>query len=120
MTPTTPHAIHHQPKPPPRPLDTDVTLTPDTIALLEDRISHAVAAGIQSAMTEDAARQFWGAGFRELQEEAQAHTGRFVLGGLIGLIKKLITFVALGGIVYAIGGWTLLGKLWHALFGTGA
>ncbi len=117
MTPTTPH---HPAKPPPRALDTDVTLTPETIALLEDRISHAVAAGIQSAMTEDAARQFWGAGFRELQEEAQAHTGRFVLGGLIGLIKKLITFVALGGMVYAIGGWTALGKLWHALFGAGS
>jgi len=117
MTPTTPH---HPQKPPPRALDTDVTLMPETIALLEDRMSHAVAAGIQSAMTEDAARQFWAAGFRALQEEAQTHTGRFVLGGLIGLVKKLITFVALGGMVYAIGGWTLLGKLWHALFGTGA
>ncbi len=117
MTPTTPH---HPAKPPPRPLDTDVTLTPDTIALLEERISHAVAAGIQSAMTEDAARQFWGAGFRELQEEAQAHTGRFVLGGLAGLMKKLGTFMVLGGMVYAIGGWTALAKLWHALFGTGA
>lgn len=117
MTPTTPD---HPAKPRPRPLDTDVTLTPDTIALLEDRMSHAVAAGIQSAMTEDAARQFWGAGFRELQEEAQAHTGRFVLGGLAGLMKKLGTFMVLGGMVYAIGGWTALGKLWHALFGTGA
>jgi len=117
MTPTT---THHPPKPPPRALDTDVTLTPETITLLEDRMSHAVAAGIQSAMTEDAARQFWAAGFRALQEEAQAHTGRFVLGGLIGLVKKLSTFVVLGGMVYAIGGWTALGKLWHALFGTGA
>jgi len=34
------------PQPPPRPPDTDVTLTPDTIALLEERMSHAVAAGI--------------------------------------------------------------------------
>lgn len=117
MTPTT---THHPPKPPPRALDTDVTLTPDTIALLEDRMSHAVAAGIQSAMTEDAARQFWAACFRALQEEAQANTGRFVLDGLIGLVKKLSTFVVLGGMVYAIGGWTALGKLWHALFGTGA
>lgn len=116
MTPTT---THHPPKPPPRALDTDVTLTPETIALLEDRMSHAVAAGIQSAMTEDAARQFWAAGFRELEEVAQANTGRFVLGGLIGLVKKLSTFVVLGGMVYAIGGWTALGKLWHALFGTG-
>lgn len=117
MTPTTPD---HPAKPRPRALDTDVTLTPDTIALLEDRISHAVAAGIQSVMTEDAARQFWGAGFRELQEKAQAHTGRFVLDGLKGLVKKLSTFVVLGGMVYAIGGWTALGKLWDALFGTGA
>jgi hypothetical protein len=60
------------------------------------------------------------AGFRALQEEAQANTGRFVLRGLIGLVKKLSTFVVLGGMVYAIGGWTALGKLWHALFGTGA
>jgi hypothetical protein len=43
MTPPTPH---HPQQPPPRPLDTDVTLTPDTIALLEERMSHAVAAAI--------------------------------------------------------------------------
>ena len=118
MNATRHHATaEHQP--PPKPLETDVTLTPDTIALLEKRLTHAVQTGIQRAMTEDAARQFWAAGFRALQEEAQANTGRFVIGGLVGLVKKAAMFLVLGGMVYAIGGWSALAKLWHALFQTG-
>lgn len=116
MTTTT---ATHKTHPPPK--DTDVTLTPETIALMEQRMAAAVEAGIKGAMTaEDTAAAFWGAGLKVLQKQASEHTGRFVLGGLMGLVKKVSTFLLLGGMVYALGGWTALAKLWQVFFGDGS
>ena len=97
----------------------EVRLTKETIDYLDQRIKEAVQGGISSAITEETAKLFWAAGLNVLQEQASTHAGRFVIGGLWGLIRKLSMFLLLGGIVYAIGGWAALIKLWNILFTSG-
>jgi len=94
----------------------EVRLSEQTLAYLESRIALAVAAGLKNAVTEDTAVLFWSAGLTALRKTAAEHTGRFVLGGLRGLLSKLGLFLALGSLVYALGGWSALAGLWKALF----
>lgn len=94
----------------------EVRLSNETLAYLESRIALAVAAGLKNAVTEDTAVLFWSAGLTALRKNAAEHTGRFVLGGLRGLLSKLGLFLALGSLVYALGGWSALAGLWKALF----
>lgn len=98
----------------------EVRLTPETLDYLDKRVSQAVRDGISSSFNEENAKLFWTAGLNLLQEQASTHAGRFVLGGLWGLLRKLSMFLLLGGIVYAVGGWTALLKLWNVLFSSGA
>ncbi len=98
---------------------TEVRLTDETIVYLEERIGAAVSTGIKNAMTEDTAAAFWAAGLSVLQRQATDHAGRFVLGGLWGLARKASLFLMLGGIVYALGGWSALAALAKAIFSSG-
>lgn len=95
----------------------EVRLTDETIEYLEARIAAAVATGLKSAITEETATAFWSAGLTALQKQATEHAGRFVIGGLWGLVRKASLFLMLGGIVYALGGWTALAALFKAFFG---
>ena len=95
----------------------EVRLTDETIEYLETRIAAAVEKGIKGSMTEDTAAAFWVAGLKVLQEQASEHAGRFVLGGMWGLLRKASLFMMLGGIVYAIGGWSAMAALFKAIFG---
>lgn len=95
----------------------EVRLTDETVEYLEARIASAVQSGIKNAMTEDTAAAFWSAGLQVLQRQASAHAGRFVLGGLWGLLRKTSLFFLLGGVVYALGGWSALAMFFKAIFG---
>jgi len=100
----------------PRGTTVEVRLTEETIEYLDERIAEAVRKGIVEAVNEETAQAFWSAGIKVLQSQATNHAGRFVIGGLWGIARRISTFMVLGGIVYAIGGWAGLAKLWHALF----
>lgn len=108
-----------EPLPDRRKTPAEVRLTDETIAYMEERIAAAVGSGIKSAMTEDTAAAFWAAGLSVLQKQATQHAGRFVLGGLVGVVRKLGLFLTLGGIVYAMGGWSALAALFKVLFQPG-
>lgn len=95
----------------------EVRLTDETIAYMEKIMEKAVQSGLSKAMTNENAEAFWAAGFKVLQQQAAQHTGRFVLGGLAGLARKVLVFAFLGSIVYMIGGWSLLAKFWQSMFG---
>ena len=95
----------------------EVRLTDETIAYLEERIAAAVGNGIKTAITEDTAVAFWSAGLAALQKQATQHAGRFVLGGIWGLLRKASLFFMLGGVVYAVGGWAALASLAKTIFG---
>lgn len=94
----------------------EVRLTDETIAYLETKMAKAVADGVAAAINEETAEAFWSAGLKVLQKQAQQHAGRFVIGGLWGLLRKTALFLTLGGIVYAIGGWSALAGLAKVIF----
>lgn len=98
----------------------EVRLTEKTIRHLDERIAEAVRQGIQSAMTEEVARAFWSTGLGVLQEEATQRAGKFVIGGFVGLLRKLLGFALLGSMVYAVGGWAALAKFWNLVFASGS
>ena len=95
----------------------EVRLTDETIAYLEERIAAAVGNGIKTAITEETAVAFWSAGLAALQKQATQHAGRFVLGGIWGLLRKASLFFMLGGVVYAVGGWAALAAMAKTIFG---
>lgn len=84
-------------------------------ALLRDEMRIAVAEGIAAAMTDDAAERFWAKGLEVLQREASMRTGRFVLGGLTTMFKKLAWIGLFVVAVYSVGGWALLKTIWAAM-----
>jgi hypothetical protein len=94
----------------------EVRLTDETIQYLREQMKTAVSEGIASAINEETAEAFWSAGLNVLQKQAQQHAGRFVIGGLWGLARKLGLFLMLGGIVYAVGGWSALAGLAKTIF----
>ena len=79
-------------------------------------ISEAVSDGIRDVMTDpEALGRFWDAAFEQIQSRAQIHTGRFLLSGLSTIARRAMMFLALGLLVYALGGWSALVKLWQVL-----
>ena len=118
------------PPPPPRPPPEgerrhpppvqEVRLRPETLAHLEAQIAQAVSNGIRGAITEETAAAFWGAGLDLLQRHATQRAGQIVIGGLWGLLQRIMLFVMLGGLVYSVGGWSALDKLFRTVFGGGA
>jgi hypothetical protein len=95
----------------------EVRLTDETIEFLEQRVADAVRDGITAAINPQTAEAFWAAALTVLQRRAQEHTGRFVLGGLWGLARKVSLFLLLGGFVYAVGGWQALAGFFKLLLG---
>jgi len=96
-----------------------VRLTEKTLTHLEALMASSVRRAIRESLTEETAELFWGAGLKVLQRQATDHAGRFVIGGLFGLLRRAGMFLVLGGIVYAIGGWTALAGLAKTLFSQG-
>ena len=90
-------------------------LADETISMLRSEIRMAINEGIQDQLTEENFAKFWDVGLRSLQNQAAQRTGLIVGGLLAGMLKKGALFVILGGIVYAVGGWTALAALFKAL-----
>lgn len=97
-----------------------VRLTDKTLAHLETLMAASVRRAIHESLTEETAERFWGAGLRVLQKQATDHAGRFVIGGIWGLMRRASMFLVLGGVVYAIGGWSALAGLAKTIFSQGA
>lgn len=111
------HHDHHQGPRYPKMKPVEVRLTDETINYLDLRMAEAVKTGIKQAMNEETARAFWATGLSVLQSQASEHAGRFVMGGMLGLFKRLMGFLVLGSIVYTLGGWTGLAKMIDVIFG---
>lgn len=79
-------------------------------------IREAVADGLRQVLGDKAiVAQFWDGAFEALQQRAQHQTGRFLLGTLGVVARKAVMFCAIGLIVYSLGGWAALVKLWNAM-----
>lgn len=80
-------------------------------------VRQAVAEGIKAAVRDpDTVAEFWGSGLKQLQAGAARQTGAFVLGGLRGVGLRLFQFLILGSIVYSLGGWAAVAKLWNGIW----
>lgn len=91
-------------------------LTDSELGELDQLMKRSVADGIREVVRDpEALEAFWGGAATVLQRQARERTGGFVLGALSGLLSRVWLFVLLAGIVYALGGWAALGKLWAAL-----
>lgn len=91
-------------------------LSDSELGELDNLMRRSVADGIREVVQDpEALEAFWSGAAVVLQRTAKERTGGFVLGALGGLASRLWLFALLGGIVYAIGGWAALAKLWSAL-----
>lgn len=93
----------------------EVRLSEKSLKEIEARMAKAVGDGIKFALTEENARAFWIVAMSGLQKSATENTGRFVLGGLRALMRKVFLLVLLGGLAYMAGGWTLLVAVYKAV-----
>lgn len=83
------------------------------VSMIRDEMRTAVAEGISTALTDE---QIWRTIVAAIQEAAIERTGKFVLGGLSTVLKKL-GWLILGLLaLYAIGGFAALKAAWVALF----
>lgn len=86
-----------------------------TLEGLRAEVRTAVSEGITSAMTQDAARAFWGVGIEMLQEQATSRAGRFVLDGAMYALKRMgwagVALLA----IYMLGGWQFVVLAWKAI-----
>lgn len=101
------------------PDQTEVRLREETLKHMQELMRDAVREGVRELVTPETMEQFWSSGFQQLQKQATQQAGRVVLGGLVGLLRKAGLFLLLGGIVYAVGGWSALATLAKALFSSG-
>jgi hypothetical protein len=91
-------------------------LSDSELGELDTLMRRSVANGIREVVQDpEVLEAFWGGAATVLQRTARERTGGFVLGALGGLLSRVWLFVLLGGIVYALGGWSALGKLWASL-----
>lgn len=97
----------------------EVRLREETLQHMQGLMREAVREGVRELVTPETVEQFWLSGLQALQKQATQQAGRVVLGGLVGLARKAGVFLLLGGIVYAIGGWSALATLAKALFSSG-
>lgn len=85
---------------------------------MQAMVRQAVADGLRDACNDrEAVGNFWRAAFEQLQAQAQARTGKWVLRNFWRISSKLAMFIGIGMLVYSIGGWTAVAKLWHATWG---
>jgi len=97
----------------------EVRLSEQALQDIEARMAKAVGDGIKFALTEENARAFWLAAMSGLQKSATENTGRFVLGGIRAIFRKLLFFALLGCLAYMAGGWTLLVAVYKAASSSG-
>jgi hypothetical protein len=98
----------------------EVRLRDETLQHMRDMMREAVRDGLKESINDEAIERFWAGGLALLQRQATQHAGRFVLGGLMGIVRKAGVFLVLGGVVYAVGGWSALAALFKTIFNGGA
>ena len=85
-------------------------LKPDDIARA---LQQAIMAAAQSPET-------WSAALTGAKAATSNHAGRVVLGALGALASRALLVLVIGMLVYSVGGWTALAKVWNAVTGSEA
>lgn len=115
---------------PPPPEDSEPETEPMTIAALADRIDglhvelrqlpiELTSALQQGLITAASNPDTWAAMVRGARSATERHAGRWVLGSVWAVTRKGLLLLALGMIVYSVGGWTALTALFKSVFAAG-
>lgn len=115
------------PRRPPPPEDSGPETEPMTIAALAERIdglrvelrvelTAALQQGLISAASDP---DTWAAMVRGARSATERHAGRWVLGSVWAVTRKGLLLLALGMIVYSVGGWAALTALLKSAFAAG-
>ena len=85
-------------------------------------VRKAVAEGVRDAVTNKETIAIFvqvalSAAVVQLHEQAKASTGKWILGAMWAAVRKGSMFIGLGLLIYSVGGWTAVAKLWHVLWG---
>lgn len=100
---------------------------PMTIAALADRIDglhvelrqlpiELTSALQQGLITAASDPDTWAAMVRGARSATERHAGRWVLGSVWAVTRKGLLLIALGMIVYSVGGWAALTALFKSAF----
>lgn len=112
------------------PPDAGPDTEPMTIAALADRIDglhvelrqlpiELTSALQQGLITAASDPDTWAAMVRGARSATERHAGRWVLGSVWAMTRKGLLLLALGMIVYSVGGWTALTALFKSAFAAG-
>jgi hypothetical protein len=97
----------------------EVRLKEETLQHMQALMREAVRQGVQDLVNEKTIEQFWAGGMNMLQKQATQTAGRFVIGGLMGLVRKASVFLLLGLLAYWFGGWSALSTFFKTVFSSG-
>lgn len=86
----------------------EVRLTDEALDYLESRVKNAIAEGMESAMSQENAEQFWRVGIDMLGRQAREGAGGFFIEGVTRFFKTAFWICFIGMAVYATGGWSAL------------
>lgn len=103
---------------------------PMTIAALADRIdglhvelrqlpielTSALQKGLITAASDP---DTWAAAIRGMRSATERHAGRMMFGVVWGTLRRVAAIVAIGMLIYSIGGWTALSGLLKSAFASG-
>lgn len=81
-------------------------------------IRSAVTSGIRDAIQDKALLEiFWQKAFEKLQEDSTNYAKKFLWARIKDGLNKGVSFFIIGMIIYSIGGWSAVHKLWIAIIG---
>lgn len=83
-------------------------------ALTPKQVADAVRDGITAALADPAT---WAAAMGGMRASTEEHAGRWMVGAVWSVVRKLALFTLAGLVVYSVGGWSALTALWKAVWG---
>lgn len=84
-------------------------------ALTPQHVATAVRDGIAAALADPAT---WAAAAGGIRASTEHHAGRWMLGAVGVVLRKVLLFVGAGLLVYSIGGWSALSAAWKVIWGS--
>jgi len=83
-----------------------------------ETLKRAVAEGIREALHDpDIMDEFWEHAFGRLQRDSTDYAKSFLWSGFKQLVGKAVTFFILGMLIYSIGGWQAVHRIWLLMWG---
>lgn len=93
----------------------EVVLSKESLQAVEKVFKKA----LHESLNEEAAKRFWRTGFGVLKNNATAAGGNMLYMSVVKLFKGIGKFLAIGLLVYSIGGWSMLAAIFKLLVSKG-